>query len=295
MFRLQDRGDLLPSSLDKSPDSLAAYLSSVGFEVKAFKSGDIRYRLRSPWNPDEHTPSAYIYASGILKDYSSGKSGNILTFKKMFGGKFSLSRDEWQAPAPTPKKPFNGAIPEYLLNVTPEEEAQIRAYASSRCITRNFLCGATKFGETRNLCMVFPHELNGVVVGAKFRSITAKKDKMRLRGAQGFYRLSTPNPQMGVYIEGEANANSLFEYYLALGLEVVVLSMGGVASVPPKNELNLPTRVIIDYDGDDAKYGTRILKWGHLGAPIKLRLPKGEDINSLYCKGKMDLITHLIV
>lgn len=283
------------SVVDKSPDTLAAFLESVGFAVKAFKSGDICYRLRSPWNPEEHTPSAYIYSSGVLKCYSTGKSGNIITFSKMFGKDASRSSSAWVPPPSKPKHPFKGVIPDYLLALTPEEAAQVKAYASSRCITRGYLCGATKFEDVRHLCVVFPHEKGGTVVGAKFRSITAKKDKMRLRGVPGAYVLTTPDPQFVVVIEGEANANSLWEYYLSIGVGAIVMSMGGVSNIPDKIPYNLPVKVLIDFDGDEAKYNNAMVAWSRVGTPVKLRLPKGEDVNSLYCQGKMGLIAHLLV
>lgn len=281
-------------ALDRSPDSLAQYLSSRGFKVIPFKSGDICYRLKSPWNPEEKTPSAYIYASGVLKCYATGKSGNILTFRKMFGGSFSLSQD-WTPPPPKPKKPFPGHIPSYLLDLTEEEKKQVTTYAASRCMFEGYLCGATKFDGVRTLCVVFPHEDQGAVVGAKFRSITATKDKMRMRGVPGLYVLSSGTPTFVALIEGEANANSLWEYYRSVGIGAIVVSSGGVSNIPQKLPFNLPVKVFLDYDGDDARYSERIQKWSHLGKAIKIRLPKGEDINSLWCKGKIGLVEKLLV
>lgn len=277
------------SSLTKSPDDLAAFLVARGFDVKTYNSGAIRYRLRSPWNPDEKTPSAYIYESGVLKDYSTGKSGNILTFKKMFGADFEVSLSSYVPPPPRPKKPFKGQIPDYYLDITKEEADRIDQYALSRKITEGYLKGATKFEGIRKLCMVYPYQDNGVVVGAKFRTIEAGKDRMRLRGCLGLYILG--NGPFRVLVEGEANANSLYMWYKDQGINATVASSGAV-STPPTWKAD---RVMIDFDGDDAKYNDRILKWGHLGTPVKLRLPKGEDINSLYVKGSLGLVGHLLV
>ena len=293
-YRLPDsKGD---ESLDRSPESLAYFLSSKGFKVATFRSGDICYRLKSPWNPEENTPSAYIYASGVLKCYATGKSGNILTFRKMFGGDFSLSQTDWTPPPPKPKKPFHGYIPDYYLEISPQERNAIMDYASSRCLFEGFECGATKFNGERTLCLVFPHQdLDGTIIGAKFRSITATKDKMRLRGVPGLYVLSWGTPSFVMLVEGEANANSLWEYYKSIGMGALVISSGGVSNIPTSLPYKLPVRVLLDYDGDAAKYNERIQKWAHLGTPVKMRLPKGEDINSLWCKGKIGLIEKLLV
>ena len=71
-----------------------------------------------------------------------------------------------------------------------------------------------------------------------------------------------------------------------------MLSIGGVGT----NVTELPDRyksvksinVIIDYDGDDELYEKRLSKFKELGAPIKMELEKGEDINSMYIDGRSD-------
>ncbi len=57
----------------------------------------------------------------------------------------------------------------------------------------------------------------------------------------------------------------------------------------------LKKKLIIDYDGNEELYQQRLKLYEGLGAePIKLILPKGEDINSLYCKKQMWLIEHML-
>ena len=53
--------------------------------------------------------------------------------------------------------------------------------------------------------------------------------------------------------------------------------------------------VIIDYDNDEKLYKNRIETYENLAKPIKMILPKGEDINSLYnSASKKHLLFNLI-
>jgi hypothetical protein len=96
------------------------------------------------------------------------------------------------------------------------------------------------------------------------------------------------------FTESETSSNSLFNYLKSLNkINFVVLCFGGVNSAPPI----LPLKwgwctknryILIDYDGNEKAYNERVNKLGHFDATdIKLALPKGEDINSLWMKDEM--------
>jgi len=158
--------------------------------------------------------------------------------------------------------------------------------------------------------MMFVHvDKNLNPCGAKFRRVDGKEPRFSARGKLGIYYLpkmtlnlkstSTEFPTRNVLyvVESESSANSLWEY---LRRTSTVISMGGVAVKPkpeqlPEHLAKMPKKLIIDYDGNEKLYNERLKLYDGLGAePIKLRLPKGEDINSLYTKNKMYLIDNLI-
>lgn len=171
-------------------------------------------------------------------------------------------------------------------------------------------------GEAENIkkwvrvpSMVFPHvdSLNNIC-GAKFRRIDDTTPRFSARGKLGVYMLEKEPltvaplpfpPKNIVYIvEGEANANSLWEY---LKRSTTVVSMGGVGSGVKPTQLpesikGKPLKLIIDFDGDEELYQKRIMKYKGISEiePIKLILKKGDDINSLFVNNKMYLIDNII-
>ena len=75
-----------------------------------------------------------------------------------------------------------------------------------------------------------------------------------------------------------------------------VVSYGGVAAVPKELPFDMPTKIIIDFDGNEKLYEERLELYGHLrGVPIKMMLPKGEDLNSLWVKNKIQIVNKLIL
>jgi hypothetical protein len=223
-------------------------------------------------------------------------------------------------PQQEPIQPFDY---EKYINTNPEECAQIKAYAASRGITEGYFCGVfftrqvvgkEHSGWLRNPSLAFLHVDKYLKpCGAKFRKIKPTEDsrdqsvRFSSRGALGFYILETnPNakPTQMYVVESESSANSLWEYLKIYGIvteNYVVLSRGGVSSAPKLEELpeiyqSLPKKVIIDYDGSEELYQKRLkLYAGLLAQPIRLILPKGEDINSLYVHNKMWMIEHLLL
>jgi hypothetical protein len=124
------------------------------------------------------------------------------------------------------------------------------------------------------------------------------------RGRLGWYILE--NIISGTYelptlfiAESETSANSLWEHLKTLGKSCVVLSAGSVGATPPipvKYSKLVDKRLIIDYDGDEDKYNERLINYKVYEniKPIKVILPKGEDLNSLYASGKINLINNLL-
>lgn len=166
--------------------------------------------------------------------------------------------------------------------------------------------------------------------GAKFRKIitgTPKDQSPRFsaRGNLGFYMFFTQtkevfgtethqmmsisekiaqlNTQSCVLyvVESESSANSLASWLQKHQISSVVLSRGGVSSACKTEDLpeqlqGLQKKLIIDYDGNEELYQQRLQLYSDLDAqPIKLILPKGEDINSLYVKNEMWKIENLLL
>lgn len=169
----------------------------------------------------------------------------------------------------------------------------------------------------RNPAIMFVHvDKNLKPCGAKFRKIKQSEDRdqsvrFSARGKLGFYLLFpqktgsqswVQTTQSVLYVvESESSANSLWSHIdQCLNTNSVVLSMGGVSSAPKLQELpelirGMSKKLIIDYDGNEELYQERLKLYKDLNAePIKLILPKGEDLNSLFVKKQMYLIEHLL-
>lgn len=223
---------------------------------------------------------------------------------------------------------------EKYTNKDEGEIAQIRAYAESRGITDGYFPGVfftrcydhrgstgdngLSSGERYRLnkwirvpALGFLHvDKNLQPCGAKFRRIIAKEGsndqsaRFSARGNLGFYLMrSSGNVQPNVLyiVESESSANSLYMYLKGIGRSAVVVSRGGVSSAPNPSDLpeqfqKLQKKLIIDYDGNEQLYNERLKLYSGLDAqPIKLILPKGEDLNSLYCKGEMWKVEQLLL
>lgn len=227
--------------------------------------------------------------------------------------------------------PFN--LKKYI-NTSEEECERIKAYAASRKIAEGFECGVffTRqysedgshfLGWVRVPALAFVHvDQNLQPCGIKFRKLVTSSPKdpsprFSARGRLHHYLLLPSNSlaqetqsqtilgeiskNVLYVVEGEANANSLWEY---LGRTCSVLSAGGVSSALTREELPTilsitPTskiKLLIDYDGNEKLYQERLKLYEGLHAdPIRMILPKGEDINSLYNQNKMWMIEHLLI
>ena len=222
---------------------------------------------------------------------------------------------------------------EKYINHNEEECEKIHAYAKNRGITEGYFCGVffTRFVESdpkmdrpilsgskwiRVPALGFLHvDKNLKPCGAKFRKIITgmpmdQSPRFSARGKSNLFiaisltdldkHLSTTSPVLFV-VEGEINALSLQAYLINCMQPAVVVSQGGVSASLTLEDLptqlqGLKKKVIIDYDGNEELYQQRLQLYSGLDAqPIKLILPKGEDINSLYCKNEMWKIEHMLL
>ncbi len=282
------------------------YLRHKGFVVK--KRGN-RWFTHSPYR-DERTPSFCIFPDNAWVDFgcdgSSPRAGNVMTLAKHFGDdlRSMTFSSTWTPPPPVIKAPWNG-IPDRFLEVTEDQRTAILTYATARGVHKHYQPGVfftkTDTGFDKHPALLFPHvqTIGGSITGAKFRAIEGDQ-RYSSSGLLGYYVYKTScvsylNPTLFL-VEGEINANSLGEYCDQIARPALILACGGVNNIPNTLPGHLTDRVLLlDYDGSEAKYRGRVDKYKHLNVkPLKLVLPKGEDINSLYCRGEMRLIDHLL-
>lgn len=219
----------------------------------------------------------------------------------------------------------------YLTHNENEKEAII-SYGKSRSIHSGYHCGVyfTRNFESgtwiRHPSLMFLHEdKDGNIVGAKFRQIpnelnpnvgscdkqshsnadgTYNGPRFSMRGRPGFYILDTEIPERftkkrAFLCESETSSNSLWNYFRDIQAPAYIFSVGGVSSPPkelPNKIRNNEISLVIDYDGDEELYQERLKLYEHLDVkPIRIILPKGEDINSLYHNGNIWKIEHLLM
>ena len=308
--------------------SIVNYLNEIGIETR--KEGP-RYFCSSPFSSDRNW-SFCVYPGNTYFDWSTGHGGNIINLHGRIRGistgdafkelKDGISHEKYKANYKQfkEKEEFweEFSVDKYT-NTRPEEILAIKSYAEGRGITDGYKPGVffSRVRDTnkwkRNPAIMFVHvDKNLKPCGAKFRKIKQSEDndqsvRFSARGRLGLYilgleRTTVFDQTMNVLyvVESESSANSLWEHLKTIQRPAIVLSRGGVSSPPKLSELpeslrRLPKKLIIDYDGSEELYQQRLGLYRDLGAdPIKLLLPKGEDINSLYVKKQMYLIEHLL-
>jgi hypothetical protein len=305
--------------------SIKDYLESRGVTVE--QNGK-KWFCSSPFSRDTNW-SFCIYPSNTFYCWSTGKHGDIITLAMLMEGvEFKealqiLSKGKFAKYVPNYKKykedddfwkDFD--YTKYLTYDENEKKAII-SYGQSRSISSGYHCGvyftrsADRQSWVRNPAMMFLHQdKDGNICGAKFRKIYddnkcdgSNGPRFSARGKLGFYILDTGIPETwekkATYLcESETSSNSLWSYFIQRQRPVRIISMGGVSSAPkelPKGSENHIICLIIDYDGDEKLYQERLKQYEHLNVtPIKLCLPKGEDINSLYHRGEMYKIEQLL-
>jgi hypothetical protein len=262
-----------------------------------------RYVTNSPIKAlsggNDRTPSFVVWSDGGWKDFSTGEYGDIYKLKHILNDPIDLTTLGTFQPGQGKKQShWEGSIPPKYLDISSGERDEIMRYAASRRITRGFTPAVYFTPEyERRLALMFVHvDLDGEICGAKFRAAQGTHGRrFVMRGKPGFYILRTTGifmrPKLFL-IESETSANSLWEYAQEKKWTAIIISMGGVENIPKKIPFSETKykRLLLDYDGDDELYQRRIAKYSHLGIqPLKLVLPKGEDINSLYCRNELKL------
>jgi hypothetical protein len=179
-----------------------------------------------------------------------------------------------------------------------------RALTFQQCNAGNYF---TKVGNKwqSNLSLMFYHRDEfGNICGAKFRNINPTKDNKWSSRGRLFYNViedvvcADVIPTIFI-TESETSSNSLYNYFKNTGRKnFVILCFGGVNSAPDllplKYDWCAKRFIIIDYDGSEEKYKKRVESLKHLNAKdIKLALPKGEDVNSMYMKDEMEKFNNL--
>jgi hypothetical protein len=301
-------------SEDVKEMSIVDYLQSRG--VSFDKRGGKMFCL-SPLS-QEKTPSFCVYLNtNSFYDFGSGVGGDIIrlvmemeglgfeeSLEFLHGGGFDKI-DTTRLPAEK-KKDFK--LERYIC--TGEKQVRdISKYAFNRGITRNFV--HAKFfirnngGYLMKPAMGYVHvDLDLKECGIKMRDINPSKGtRFSARGSQMYYIISNTlnidDSTLLYIVESESSANSLLEYLSIMKIEAVVISFGSWNNIPSrlpdKYESMQNRKIIIDYDGSEEKYQSKIVKFDHFnGEEVKLKLPKGEDINSLYVKGNLFKYKHII-
>lgn len=299
------------------------FLEGIGVVTR--KEGS-RYFCSSPFSSDRNW-SFCIYPTNTYFDFSTGHGGNIINLvSRLYQLSLSeaakqlrqgIKHEKYQPNYKKIKQTeefWKEFKVEKYTNTDPGEIAQIRAYAESRGITDGYI-PAVFFTRDRNDKSAFKWRrvpaLGFVHVdkhlqpcGIKLRRIDNQQPRFSARGNLGFYLMRCSGniqPDVVYIVESESSANSLWMYLREIGLNVVVVSRGGVSSAPKLNDLpeelqKLPKKLIIDYDGNEQLYNERLKLYRGLDAqPIKLILPKGEDINSLFCKGEIWKVEQMLL
>lgn len=294
--------------------SMLDYLSSCGYEPTTMGSKTF---FKSPFSYD-NTPSLCVYRNtNTFYDWANGFGGDIIKLVmsieevSFVEAVEILLSGEIRMFEPTVQEEIADRefdLPKFL-KYTDEEAFEIRSYAFKRGIRRNFTPSVFIIKDAGNFIRrpsvgYIHRDENMETCGIKMRDINPYKDRrFSARGSQKFY-ITTNNffdTEGPLYIvESESSANSLHEYLCIIKQPCTIVSFGSWSNVPKELPPTLncidKRKVIIDYDGNEELYSERIAKFGHLDAKeVKLELPKGEDINSLFVSGKIHKYKNLFI
>lgn len=290
--------------------SIVDYLQKRGVETR--KEGRF-YLASSPFSKDT-TWSFVVYPTNTFYDWSTGFGGGITQLHSRFEGltkeeayKDLKTKENYDKAQPKSYKKKEFKLERYVAQCSDDIKA-IKEYAFSRGIIEGYQ--PSIFREKKNgqwqevLAVGFVHvDKDLKPCGIKLRRITKEEPRFSARGSLGFYvQESSGNveleKEMVYVVEGEANANSLARHLRKLSRKAFIISYGGVTRClgqMPEKLQKLSKKLIIDYDGNEELYQERLKIYKGLDAePIKLILPKGEDLNSLFMKDKMYLIENLL-
>jgi hypothetical protein len=253
-----------------------------------------RYNVYLSPLSDESSPSFVVWHdSDRFKCFSTGAKGDVYDLiMKIKGCTFSEAKEYTGGVivhrACSEKK---REVKTFDLNNYLEFSQQVIDYAASRRIYEGFLCGKIWIGDGNKPAMCFPHtDGKGNIVGAKFRNIDNSDHKLRFtsRGSLMYYILEHRPKDEPVFIfsESETSSNAVYSYLKSEDVPCVICSFGAVSSrlpAPEKYDYISRRYVIIDYDGNEELYKQR-LEFFKDYKDIKLELPKGEDLSSLWQK-----------
>ena len=294
---------------------LDSYMEGLGFEFKK-AWGDTKV-CSSPFSNDSNPSFVYYERTNSFYDFSTANGGSIIDFIHLLQGVTFLEAavlitedKELESVEknfkPKKKKVFPFNADKHKIRWNREKINEVVSYAKGRGITQGiekclyFTHDGKEFIPV--LAMGFMHtDIDGKECGIKMRAIDPLvTPRFKAKGRMKYYVLdnvigsSYEEPTLFI-VESESSANSLWEYLKGNGISCVVISFGAVSSVPkelPNKYKNLKNiKIIIDYDGSEKLFKKRADKYKHFnGELIKLRLEKGEDLNSLYVKDKLNLI-----
>ncbi len=297
-----------------NPPQILDYLQTKGIP---YRQHGTNYFCSSPFSNDSNWSLCVYPRTNSFFDWSNGFGGDVWRLISLIEGKKihelkssfnyeayqSYNKKQYSEPKRT-QKPFDYTR---YLNTNSEERKKIKEYADSRCLEDgNYeycFYNQPLGGEWERIPAVgFLHvDENLKPCGIKFRKLTDDNPRFSARGKLGMYILQSPavlGTDTVYVVEGEANANSLAIYLKSLSKKVCVISFGGVSlcgAKLPTTLKNYSIKLIIDYDGNEDLYQQRLKNYESMNAePIKLILPKGEDINSLHMKNKLYLIENLL-
>ena len=297
--------------------SIIEYLDKKGLDFETTKRS---YIMRSPIT-NETEPSFYVGRTGKwfnrFHDYSSGYDGDIIDLVCILEGVevsealdiILNDRDVGTVdiePVKLKEKPF--CIADYVEDDV-NKRALIRRYAKYRGIEKGYVFGKVNMFNTKTRefeqksALLFPHRSPSMMVtGAKFRLVFEEEKRFTARGRLGMYYLENviEGEHPTIYVaESETSANSLWSFLKRLKESCIVMSIGGVTSdfvMPYHLAEHYPRKIVIDYDGDESLYRERLKRFEHLNCKdVKIKVNKGQDINTLYKTGMIwdykDLIT----
>lgn len=296
--------------------SISDYLSRRGISPESDIRGLGKYS--SPFSNDSNPSFVHYQKTNSFYCFSTGLGGDVITLcMKMDNISFSeavisLNESEYGLYEVVHEDKRRKLKEDFDINkYTTTNHRYIRIinrYARDRKISEGYANCVIRFFDTKtgrwgkSPALGFIHvDKNLKQCGVKMRKIDADgDDRFKARGVQCYYILenlikdSFLEPILFI-VESESSANSLWQYAKESGLNCVVISFGAVTSVP--NELPdkykdiKDKRIIIDYDGSEELFEERVVMYDKIGGSIlKLKLEKGQDLNSMYIDDTIKLL-----
>lgn len=289
------------------------YLESKGIQPDGPPKGG-RTKYSSPFANDSD-PSFTVYNNtNTFYCFATGIGGDIIALAMALEGiSFPLAikslingeHDSFIKPRYEEGASDKFYLADHLAK-NPRIIREVRMYARSRSIYGGYECCQIRKLIDDNWIVIpaigFVHvDVNLKPCGVKLRNVTGSGDsRFKAGGKQQFYVLENLledsfAPEVLYIVESESSANSLWQHAKENKINCVVISFGSVSTIPktvPRKYEDISHRhIIIDYDGSEELFNKRKEKYKGLnGKFIKLRLEKGEDLNSMYTNGTIKLL-----